>query len=135
MFNHAHPADLKPSGCLHLAELARKAEVTPATDRYYSRVGLLTPSREPENGYRCFTAMDLRRIEFIRQAQALGLTIGDIKAVLELVDHSEDPSVKARLLVKKRLVGVQEKLLQLQATKCEYDNCDCTQASVTMALT
>lgn len=107
----------KAIGSLHVAELARQAEVTSATVRYYSRVGLLSPRREPENGYRCFSAADLHRVLFIRQAQTLGLTIGDIKAILETVDHGETPCHQVRSLVEQRLGSVQEKLAELHATE------------------
>lgn len=107
----------KPIGSLHVAELARQAEVTPATVRYYSRVGLLSPGREAENGYRCFAAADLRRVVFVRQAQTLGLTIGDIKAILETVDHGETPCQQVRSLVELRLINVQEKIAELHATE------------------
>lgn len=109
--------DQRAIGSLHVAELARESDVTPATVRYYSRVGLLSPGREPDNGYRCFSAADVHRVVFIRQAQALGLTIGDIKTVLETVDHGGVPCHQVRSLVEQRLVGVREKLAELQATE------------------
>ena len=107
----------RPTGSLHVAELARLAEVTPATVRFYSRVGLLSPGREPENGYRCFSAADLHRVVFIRQAQALGLTIRDIKTILATVDHGETPCHQVRSLVEQRLISVQKKLAELHATE------------------
>ncbi len=117
MLNNHNYTNPKPIGSLHVAEIAHKAQVTPATVRYYSRIGLLSPGREPENGYRCFSSADLRRVVFIRQAQALGLTIGDIKVILKTVDHGETPYHQVRKLVKKRLVGIQEKLAALRATE------------------
>jgi MerR family transcriptional regulator, Zn(II)-responsive regulator of zntA len=108
---------VKPLGTLHVAELARLADVTPATIRYYARVGLLSPDREPENGYRCFSTADLRRVKFVRQAQALGLTIGNIKAILEKVDRGEAPCRQVRSLVAQRLVRIRKQIADLQATE------------------
>jgi MerR family transcriptional regulator, Zn(II)-responsive regulator of zntA len=102
---------------LHVAKLASQAEVTPATVRYYSRIGLLRPSRDPENGYRCFVATDLRRVVFIRQAQTLGLTIGDIRAILETVDQGEAPCHQVKSLVQQRLAGIRVQIAGLQATE------------------
>lgn len=107
----------KHLGSLHVAELARSADVTPATVRYYARTGLIHPGRKPENGYRCFTGSDIRRVVFIRQAQALGLTIGDIKTILESVDHGEVPCHQVKSLVEQRLVSVRERITELQATE------------------
>lgn len=102
---------------LHVSELARLADVTPATVRYYSRIGLLSPSREPENGYRCFSPADRRRVAFIRRAQSLGLTIGDIKILLESVDQGDTPCHRVRTLVEERLQAVQNQVAKLKATE------------------
>ncbi len=102
-------------GTLHVADLASQTDVTPATVRYYSRIGLLHPGRDPENGYRCFSAADLRRVVFIRQAQALGLTIGDIKAILETVDHGEAPCHQVKSLVRHRLASIRARIAELRA--------------------
>lgn len=104
-------------GTLHVADLARTAGVTPATVRYYSRVGILSPNRDPENGYRCFSRADLRRVIFTRQAQDLGLTIGDIKVILKLVDLGESPCDEVKSLIERRQVCVTEQIAQLQETE------------------
>jgi MerR family transcriptional regulator, Zn(II)-responsive regulator of zntA len=75
---------------LRVADLANKAKVAPATVRYYSRIGLLHPDRDADSSDCCFEADDLRRVIFARQAQALGLTISDIKVMLESADQ-DDP--------------------------------------------
>jgi MerR family Zn(II)-responsive transcriptional regulator of zntA len=106
---------------LHVTELAAQAEVTPATVRYYSRVGLLTPGREPENGYRCFSSDDVRRVRFIRQAQALGLKIGDIKSILETIDLGKMPCHQVKSLVRERLTAIQNELVILAATKSRIE--------------
>ncbi len=115
MYNNI--SDARPIGSLHVAELARKAGVTPATVRYYARVGMLSPDREPENGYRCFAAEDVHRVVFIRQAQALGLTIGDIKTILETVDQGEVPCGQVKSLVEQRLASITDRVTQLKATQ------------------
>jgi MerR family transcriptional regulator, Zn(II)-responsive regulator of zntA len=104
-------------GPLQVADLARRADVTPATVRYYARIGLLHPVRDAGNGYRRFSASDLRRVRFIRKAQTLGLSIGDIRAVL---DHLEDGDPVCDLvirLVRKRLEDVRRQLAELEATE------------------
>lgn len=112
---HDRTSPTRPYGSLHVTELARLAGVTPATVRYYSRVGLLQPQREPTNGYRCFSEADKHRVVFIRRAQALGLTISDIKSILERSDRGEVPCGRVRALVAARLDAVQQQLSELQA--------------------
>lgn len=98
----------------HVAELARRAGVTPATVRYYARIGLLSPAREAENGYRRFSSDDLRRVMFVRKAQALGLTIGDVRLILDEAAHDTPPCHLVLTLVQERLDEVRERLRELQ---------------------
>lgn len=63
-------------------ELAKQAGVEPHVIRYYSRIGLLLPVRDHHNGYKLYNAEDARRLEFIRQAQSLGLTLTEISELL-----------------------------------------------------
>lgn len=102
-------------GALHVTELARRANVTAATVRYYARSGLLHPGREPGNGYRCFSDGDVQRIALIRRAQALGLTIRDIKVILDSADQGEVPCDDVRTLVKRRLSGIRNQIAELEA--------------------
>jgi DNA-binding transcriptional MerR regulator len=85
---------------IRFGNIVMTVAVTPATVRYYSRIGLLSQNREPENGYRCFTVIDLKRVEFVRQAQKLGLKIGDIKSILDTAEHGEILCGQVRTLVR-----------------------------------
>lgn len=112
---HTQDFSARAIGALHVTDLAKRTGVTPATVRYYSRVGLLSPEREPENGYRLFSKGDLRRVEFIRQAQALGLKIEDIKEILKTVALGETPCQQVRDLVEQRQAAIREEVSQLQS--------------------
>ena len=39
---------------LTVSELASESEVTPDTVRHYAHIGLLSPERDPKNGYKLF---------------------------------------------------------------------------------
>lgn len=104
-------------GALHVAEVAQITHVTPATVRYYTRIKLLNPKRNPENGYRYFSPEDVRRIEFIRHSQCLGLTISDVKKVLSKIDDGESPCDQVKLLVARRLQETRQKIADLRATE------------------
>ena len=102
---------------LHVADLAKEAGVTPATIRFYSRTGLLHAQRDPNNDYRYFSPTDVERVQFIRQAQALGLKIADIKAIFDSVEHGEMPCAKVETLVRKRLDAITRQIEDLRVTK------------------
>src|SRR6476619_4740796 len=72
---------------LTIGRLATAGGVGVETVRFYQRRGLLeTPVRD---GIRRYGSDDLRRLKFIRQAQAAGFTLEEIKELLDL-DASED---------------------------------------------
>ena len=64
-------------------QLARRAQVSPHVVRYYSRIGLLKPIRDPVNGYKRFRCADVERLRYIRAVQDLGLSLAEVKALLE----------------------------------------------------
>ena len=58
--------------------LSKHSGVSEHAVRYYSRIGLLKPSRNPDNGYRLFDRTDVTRLRFIRHAQNLGFSLSEI---------------------------------------------------------
>ena len=110
---------------LTIGQLAASGSVGVETIRFYQRKGLLqTPTRA--SGTRHYGSEDLRRLRFIRQAQAAGFTLEQIKELLEL-DAGEDRS-RARELARTRIDMLDAKISELQrarnalqrlATECE----------------
>ncbi len=57
---------------MSMLEFARKSGVSPHVVRHYTRLGLLRPLSNPQNGYGMFTEPDVARLKFIRKAPFLG---------------------------------------------------------------
>src|SRR4051794_13275128 len=96
---------------LTIGRLSQAGGVGVETIRFYQRKGLLqTPTREA--GIRRYGSDDLRRLRFIRQAQAAGFTLEEIKELLEL-DASEDRT-RARALAKERVAALDSKIAELR---------------------
>jgi MerR family transcriptional regulator, mercuric resistance operon regulatory protein len=96
---------------LTIGELARRGGVGVETIRYYQRRGLLeTPRRGP--GIRRYGEADLRRLRFIRSAQAAGFTLEQIGELLAL-DASEDRE-RARGLAKTRIAALDAQIAELE---------------------
>jgi len=96
-------------------DLAETAKVSPSVVRYYSRIGLLAPARNPDNGYREYSTADARRLQFIRKARWLGLTLCDVRRILEQSDNGLSPCASARKLVLKRMRDNERRLAELEA--------------------
>lgn len=64
---------------MQIGELAKAAEVPAKTIRYYEDIGLLPHPPRTEGGYRRYGPEAADRLRFIRKAQALGLTLSEIR--------------------------------------------------------
>lgn len=96
-------------------ELAKTAGVNPSVVRYYSRIGLLRPIRNPDNGYRDYSAKDVNRVRFIRKAQWLGFTLKDVETILDHAASGKSPCRNVRRLIIERMLENQQRLIHLQA--------------------
>ena len=94
--------------------LAAAGGVGVETVRYYQRRGLMeTPPRN--GGVRCYGAEDVRRLRFIRQAQAGGFSLDEIAELIAL-DASRDRP-RARELARDRIAALDAKIAELAAAR------------------
>ncbi len=75
---------------MNVTELARAAGVPPHVVRYYARIGLLHPARNPVNGYRLFGAADLERLRLARGLRALGCGLDEVRRAIEAMERGEE---------------------------------------------
>ncbi len=103
-----------------IGKLAAAGEVGVETVRYYQRRGLLdTPARSGGDGWgggiRRYDEDDLRRLKFIRSAQASGFTLDEIAELLAL--EASDDRVRVRTLARQRIKVLDEKIAQMTQTR------------------
>ncbi|MDE7415960.1 MAG: MerR family transcriptional regulator [Lachnospiraceae bacterium] len=112
-----------------IKEVCKNCNLTKKAVEYYIEQGLITPSVQ-DNGYRDFSGMDIARLKKISVLRGLGLSIADIRSVLEdqnmsLNNISHQKSLEITILHEKQKLiqelaktqdweKVQDKLLQLQ---------------------
>lgn len=95
--------------------LAKAAGVGVETVRYYQRRGLLPEPARPPGEVRRYGEGDVRRLRFIRSAQAAGFTLNEIKELLAL-DASDDRA-RARQLAQARVAALDNKIAELRAAR------------------
>lgn len=100
---------------LTIGKVAKAAGVATPTLRYYEREALLSPTNRSRAGYRIYDHEAVERLKFIRAAQAIGFTLDDIRALLELNGHS--PCKQVQVLIERRLAEVDEKLGDLRRVR------------------
>jgi MerR family mercuric resistance operon transcriptional regulator len=96
--------------------IAAKAGVTVDALRYYERLGVLPRARRTASGVREYGDEVLRQVRFIQEAQALGLTLNDVRQLLgDQGRAGRDRCRKVRDLLAIRLKDVDVKLAQLKS--------------------
>ena len=98
-----------------IGALAKAAGVGVETVRYYQRRGLLPEPARPHGEVRRYGPEDLRRLKFIRSAQAAGFTLNEIGELLEL--SASDDRARARELAEARVSALDEKISELQQAR------------------
>ena len=86
---------------LKIGELAQKSGVAVGALRYYESLNLLQSERGA-NGYRYYEPSAIQQIQFIKKAQALGLSLEDIQEILNIHHQGDLPChfVRSRIQAK-----------------------------------
>jgi Hg(II)-responsive transcriptional regulator len=112
---------------MKIGGLAKKAQVSVDTVRYYEQRGLMQWASRSRSGYRQYSDDDVKRLRFIRHAKKLGFTLDEIKELLALRAEGSNCSQVKQVAESKadeimdrieKLTTMFKVLLQL-ARKCE----------------
>ena len=98
-----------------IGQLATRVGVNVETVRYYERRQLLRPNTRKPSGYRLYGSTELRRLQFIKNAQALGFTLHEIEEFLNLRVTSRAICGDVRRKTQAKLAQVEKKIDYLQA--------------------
>ena len=98
-----------------IGALANAAGVGVETVRYYQRRGLLPEPARPPGEVRRYSDEDVRRLKFIRSAQAAGFTLAEIGELLDL--SAVDDRARARQLAQARVEALDGKIAELQKAR------------------
>lgn len=125
---------------MRIGEVARHSGHSEKTLRYYEDIGVVTPPPRTRSGYRDYPPEVLDRLAFIRAAQAVGLTLGEIRSVVGLRERGETPCAHVTGLLRRRraeidariaeLACMREELVALTERAESLDPRDCSPAAV-----
>ena len=114
------------SNTLTIGRLARAADVGVETIRYYQDRQLL-PIPPSDGAFRYYPLSLVDRIRFIKRAQELGFSLGEVRELLQLEDGADRISI--RRVAGERLSQIEAKLADLKRmqrvlkgllTECEH---------------
>ena len=111
----SHSAGKTDDSGFTIGRLAAAAGVNVETVRYYQRESLMpTPSRS-YGSIRRYGAEDLRRLRFIKRAQALGFSLEEILGLLDL--EKQTHCAETRELATAKLALIEAKMRDLRSMR------------------
>ena len=106
---------------LTVNQLARRADAPAHVVRYYTRIGLLKPVAQRDNGYRLFAQSDAARLRFIRMAKQLGFTLHEIHEITRHAERGDSPCGDVRRIVKARIDENRRKIADMQSLQTRME--------------
>jgi DNA-binding transcriptional MerR regulator len=103
-------------GGLTIGKLAAAEGVGVETVRFYQRRGLLSQPERRGSGYREYSQEDRERLVFIRRAQQLGFTLGEIAELLGPAQARSTAEIASAAQAK--LAAIDEQVRQLELRRC-----------------
>lgn len=104
---------------MKIGELANATGVTAKTIRYYEFLRLLEEPARTESGYRLYARECVERLDFIKKAKRLGLSLEEVRDVLALHDQKQAPCIHVLALLDQKLEQVDAVLRGLQIFRRE----------------
>lgn len=103
-----------------ITELSREFDVTPRTIRYYEGQGLLFPGREGQQ--RVYSKRDRIRLKLALRGKRLGLSLAEIKGLIDMYDTAQDESeqlVKFVAALEQRRASLEQQREDIEALLAE----------------
>lgn len=96
-----------------IGQLARRCATTAKTLRYYERIGLLATPRRTRSGYRSYDERHAERVDFIRKAKRLGLSLAQISRLIALADGGTRPCAYVGAALDEHIAQVARSIAEL----------------------
>lgn len=102
---------------MKIGELARVAQTTVETVRYYEKEGLLSEPARTAGNFRVYGPAHLERLRFIRNCRALDMRLGEIHTLLDLADHPTEGCGAINAVFDQHIAHVEERIRELAHLK------------------
>ena len=98
-----------------IGQLAKLADVTPDTIRFYEKQQMMEHEIRTEGGFRLYSDNDLQQLRFIRCCRQLGFTLRAIRELLSIrVVPEHHTCQESKTIVQNRLSKVEAMIAKLQ---------------------
>lgn len=102
---------------MNIGTVAEKLGVPPKTIRYYEDKGLIQKADRQPNGYRAYSELHMRELNFIKRARGLGFSIGEVRALVNLWRDKRRASAAVKVLAGRHLDALDRRIVELQSVR------------------
>lgn len=102
---------------MKIGELANATGLKVDTIRYYEAQGLLATHPRTESGYRVFGPQDAERLDFIKKAKRLGLSLAEVRDILAIQSQQRPTCQHVRSLLSAKVVEIDKALRELETLR------------------
>jgi DNA-binding transcriptional MerR regulator len=111
--------EIEGRSMLKIGDVSKRSGVGIEALRFYEKSGLLDKPSRTLSGYRVYEPEILERLAFIKQAQALGFSLDEIKRIVEDARKGESPCDEVREIVRRRLEELDERMREMKRYRKE----------------
>ena len=104
---------------LTIGNVARRVGIRSSAIRYYETQGILGPAERRPNGYRIYNEDAVKLLLFVRRAQTLGITLKEVKPLLNLASQGQKPCSHVKQIARNHVREIDDKIRELQALRNE----------------
>ncbi|MDQ6619706.1 MAG: Cu(I)-responsive transcriptional regulator [Pseudomonadota bacterium] len=102
---------------MNIGSVAERCGISAKTIRYYEDIGLIQRAERRANGYRSYSAIEARELQFIQRARSLGFSVQEVRELLDLWRHRTRPSSAVKAVATRHLQALDRKIDELNAVR------------------
>ena len=91
---------------MQIGEAARRAGLTVKTVRYYANIGMVTPRKDADTGYRIYGEDDVAKLQFVGKARRFDFSVEECRELLGLYEDRNRPSREVKALTMKKVAEI-----------------------------
>lgn len=104
---------------MRIGKLAAESGLSVKALRFYEDIGILDQPDRTSGGYRDYDPTVVDRLTFVRAAQAIGLSLGEIREIVALRERGETPCAHVSDLLARHTADIETRIAELEALRTE----------------
>jgi MerR family copper efflux transcriptional regulator len=102
---------------MNISQAAERSGLPPKTIRYYEEIGLVTPARRRDNGYRDYSDREIHILRFVSRARSLGFPVEECRALVALYGDTARKSADVKDIALRRVAEIDQKMDELRSMR------------------